>query len=1380
MSSVVLEARLAALSAVCVGAGDLRGRAKLIAVALDIAQPSATFLSDLYDACVASVARAATAARDGGGGDEAGGIAQESPANTATQLCATCTAAALHYLPRQGARVAQQFVDAFFLPLLACDSALSDRACRLQACSGVLAWLAADRCWQQLRQLLDSALASLAVAAAAGAPGAAGSGGGPSSGGELPYAIACTLLAVAVRELQQPVAPEAGAAASADDGASKARGELLRHLLAGLRAALPPLLVSPAAPVRQAALKVLVPAAVSCSRANGGAGLAPLAQELWQLALGMLGGSGDPDSSRAAASPHGPSGVAAPQRTALALLVSIAPLLLDPASGVDVCGCARFWELLRACLLMVLEVSGNKITKVDDAVGHLSMLKVDQLHAPAPEFTTEAVVPKSYIPRKKELKQRKPAAATAATASDAGANSAAADAAAPAAALAAAGAGAGAVSGVPLEWQCVLWSRALQHGNVQVQRLAMRTLLQRDWRGGEALRAVPPGFVAGVLLPALAREYHYRGGAAESEVLDVQVAAAAWLHAWFAAAPLPDRAAGLLAVRGVALGNDMSRLGLQQLMRCLAAAAAGAAADGLLVPAAAAAAAAAAVAAAARAAARPSGPAGSSPSHPAAAEGMADFFSAMLTGLRAVLLSLSNFGGYLFKRSVCHSVLAAAAAVMPVAAAGVGPGLRLLLELPPAALEPGGDLRELARCWLLGRPVNSADTTGAAPPPQGNAPLTATEGALLASIVQRLLDDYWSDGGETPRTLLEAGSGGGGGGGGGGACPDASVLSRLLLLFDDTAAASAPVVARLQQALYGMYGRPYLQAAEVERALGLLRELLTVVPPLPTPAATADAKQAPLSALQSLLLGLVSTCCEDLCSAASHASDAFLDPTARPAASDAAAAAGLARAEAAWACVALALARFSRAAADPAVAPHVRRLAGALLALLSRLCSTPLPANRPSAVVAGMRAGAAAADALRLASACSPLVRAMALERLDGNALAAAALRDAAAVAAAAAGGACLEAGQDATQALLEVEAAKWPLLDAATACAAESGAAAAAVRHPAAAAAAGSSGAAAAAGALTSQVVLAVLPRAVEALSEYPEGQVLPLLRCLRRCWAAVARGGEEAQAAAARAVGAEASGSGGHAALEALCWAVVRALWNALCATQRRPGPVCAAFVNTALLPGLYVQQRVTKNHVAMKCYGLGLGLDTFRMVALDANFRRLEERAVASTYARSASGRHDVLLVASLIDKLPNLAGLARTCEVLGAGRLVLADLAATRDPLFTAVSVTAERWLPMEEVKPAALLAWLERKAAEGYTLVGLEQTAESVRLPEYRWPARVVLVLGREKEGLPPEVLSLLDVALEIPQSGIIRSLNVHVTGAIALYEYVRQRQAAAV
>lgn len=52
----------------------------------------------------------------------------------------------------------------------------------------------------------------------------------------------------------------------------------------------------------------------------------------------------------------------------------------------------------------------------------------------------------------------------------------------------------------------------------------------------------------------------------------------------------------------------------------------------------------------------------------------------------------------------------------------------------------------------------------------------------------------------------------------------------------------------------------------------------------------------------------------------------------------------------------------------------------------------------------------------------------------------------------------------------------------------------------------------------------------------------------------------------------------------------------------------------------------------------------------------------------------------------------------------------------------------------------------------------------------------VLVLGREKEGIPVDIIHILDACIEIPQFGIIRSLNVHVSGAIALWEYTRQQK----
>lgn len=44
----------------------------------------------------------------------------------------------------------------------------------------------------------------------------------------------------------------------------------------------------------------------------------------------------------------------------------------------------------------------------------------------------------------------------------------------------------------------------------------------------------------------------------------------------------------------------------------------------------------------------------------------------------------------------------------------------------------------------------------------------------------------------------------------------------------------------------------------------------------------------------------------------------------------------------------------------------------------------------------------------------------------------------------------------------------------------------------------------------------------------------------------------------------------------------------------------------------------------------------------------------------------------------------------------------------------------------------------------------------------------------EKEGIPVDVIQLLDECVEIPQLGVIRSLNVHVTGSLFLYEYAKQ------
>ncbi|XP_076800075.1 tRNA (guanosine(18)-2'-O)-methyltransferase TARBP1-like isoform X2 [Clavelina lepadiformis] len=148
--------------------------------------------------------------------------------------------------------------------------------------------------------------------------------------------------------------------------------------------------------------------------------------------------------------------------------------------------------------------------------------------------------------------------------------------------------------------------------------------------------------------------------------------------------------------------------------------------------------------------------------------------------------------------------------------------------------------------------------------------------------------------------------------------------------------------------------------------------------------------------------------------------------------------------------------------------------------------------------------------------------------------------------------------------------------------------------------------------------------------------------------------------------------------------------------------------------------------------------------------------------------------LILVASLITKPSNLGGLTRSCEVFGAECLVVHSLSCMEDKLYQSLAVTAHKWMKMEEVKRWDLSSYLTGKRGQGYKLVGIEQTEKSKLLTEYRFPRKCVLVLGSEKEGIPHSLLSTLDECVEIPQMGMIRSLNVHVSGAVTVWEYRKQ------
>ncbi|XP_015438417.1 PREDICTED: uncharacterized protein LOC107193477 [Dufourea novaeangliae] len=159
---------------------------------------------------------------------------------------------------------------------------------------------------------------------------------------------------------------------------------------------------------------------------------------------------------------------------------------------------------------------------------------------------------------------------------------------------------------------------------------------------------------------------------------------------------------------------------------------------------------------------------------------------------------------------------------------------------------------------------------------------------------------------------------------------------------------------------------------------------------------------------------------------------------------------------------------------------------------------------------------------------------------------------------------------------------------------------------------------------------------------------------------------------------------------------------------------------------------------------------------------------------SYKRVLSDEEGIIVVACLIDRIPNLGGLARTCEIFNVKELVLANLNQIKDKEFQNLSVSAEHWITITEIKPHQLSKYLLEKKDMGWSLVGVEQTANSKSLLNMKFKKKSILVLGNEKDGIPANLIPLFDTCIEIPQVGVIRSLNVHVSGAICIWQYAIQ------
>ena len=147
---------------------------------------------------------------------------------------------------------------------------------------------------------------------------------------------------------------------------------------------------------------------------------------------------------------------------------------------------------------------------------------------------------------------------------------------------------------------------------------------------------------------------------------------------------------------------------------------------------------------------------------------------------------------------------------------------------------------------------------------------------------------------------------------------------------------------------------------------------------------------------------------------------------------------------------------------------------------------------------------------------------------------------------------------------------------------------------------------------------------------------------------------------------------------------------------------------------------------------------------------------------------------VLVLLDIRSAENTGAIFRTADAAGIRQIFLVGI--TPAPLdrfqrprkdIAKSALGAEHSVSWQSVKTIAPL--VKRLKKEGFTIVAIEQSPNSVDYKNVHGDAKTAIILGNEVTGVPGSVLAKCDIVAELPMCGVKESLNVSVAAGIALY-----------
>ncbi len=172
------------------------------------------------------------------------------------------------------------------------------------------------------------------------------------------------------------------------------------------------------------------------------------------------------------------------------------------------------------------------------------------------------------------------------------------------------------------------------------------------------------------------------------------------------------------------------------------------------------------------------------------------------------------------------------------------------------------------------------------------------------------------------------------------------------------------------------------------------------------------------------------------------------------------------------------------------------------------------------------------------------------------------------------------------------------------------------------------------------------------------------------------------------------------------------------------------------------------------------------------------KLDELGRLTPEAFKKAPKLPIIIVLDNIRSGMNVGSFFRTADCFAIKHIVLTGISPT--PLNKEINKTAigadrtMSWSYEEDICDA-----VKDFKKQGYTIIGIEQTNESIPLSEFNASAyeEIVVVFGNEVDGLSESVLPHLDSCIEIEQFGTKHSLNVSVCAGIVMWtlaQHIRQ------